>query len=74
MKIKYYNFNNYLYHFEIKEKSSCEYEKDNETIAHFLLKYETFARQKEKLIKEIEIKEMRIEELLENFKYIKYIL
>ena len=74
MKIEYYDLNNYLYHFGIKEESICEYKEDNETIVYFLFRYEIFAKQREKLIKEVEIEEMRVEELLENSKHIKYML
>ena len=74
MRIEYYNLNNYLYHFEIKKESKCIYKENNKTIAYFLLKYKIFIKQKEKFIKEIEIKEIRIEKLFKDFKYIKYIL
>ena len=74
LRTRYYDFNNYLHHFGIEEESICECEKDNEIIAHFLLRYEIFARQRKKLIKEVKTREMRVEELLEDSKRVKYIL
>ena len=64
--------NSYLYHFGIEKESICECGEGNETVAHFLLRCEIFARQREKLIKEIGIGGMRVEELLGDLKCIKH--
>ena len=74
MRTGHCDLNNYLHRFGIEEESTCECEENNETVAHFLLRYETFARQREKLIKEVGTGGMRVEELLEDSKHVKYTL
>ena len=66
--------NSYLHRFGKGEEPTCECEESNETVTHFLLRCERFARQREKLIKEVGIGGMRVEELLGDHKHVKYAL
>src|SRR5947207_13767095 len=64
--------NNYLHRFGIEKEPTCACGEGNETVAHFLLRCETFARQREKLIKEVGTGGMRVEELLGDPKRVNY--
>src|SRR5436190_16473635 len=68
------SLNSYLHRFGKEEEPTCECGENNETVSHFLLRCERFARQREKLIKEVGIGGMRVEELLGDHKHVKYTL
>ena len=66
------SLNSYLHRFGKEEEPTCECGENNETVTHFLLRCERFARQREKLTKEVGIGGMRVEELLGDHKHVKY--
>ena len=66
--------NEYQYRFGYKDEPTCEYGEENENIEHFLLKYRKYINQRVILVKEIGTGGMRLEKLLGNMKYTKFVL
>ena len=53
--IKYYHLNQYLYQFNIIKISKCEYNEKKEIIEYYLLNYELYKKEKNKLKRRIEV-------------------